>query len=84
MAVMSTNERIKAVIVELEGEIPDVGFAIETLKEILLLESGEDIWDSIKEQVASLIDEKMLAKELEEKKILIEGLSRTMHRHRSQ
>ena len=84
MAVMSTNERIKTVIIALEGEIPDVGFAIETLKEILLQESDEDIWDSIKDQVATLIDEKILAREQEEKKTLIEGVNRTMKRHRDQ
>ena len=84
MAVMSTNERIEAVIIALEDENPDVDFAIKTLKEILLQESDEDIWDSIKEQVASLIDEKILAKEQEGKKSLIEGINRTMKRHRDQ
>ena len=84
MTVMTRNERIKAVIVALESEIPDMDFAIETLKEILSQESGEDIWDSIKDQVASLIDEKILAKEQEEKKTLIEGVNRTMKRHRDQ
>ncbi len=85
MTVMSTSkERIKAVIVGLEGEIPDVDFAIETLKEILSQESDEAIWDSIKDQVASLIDEKILAKEKEKKQTLIDGVNRTMKRHRDQ
>ncbi len=84
MTVMSTNERIKAVIVALEGEIPNVEFAVETLKEILLQESDEDIWDSIKDQVASLIDEKILAKDRDNKKTLMEGVNRTMNRHRNQ
>ena len=84
MAVMIRNERIEAVIVALEGENPDVDFAVKTLKEILSLEPGEDIWDSIKDQVAGLIDEKILAKEQEGKKSLIEGVNRTMKRHRDQ
>lgn len=81
---MTRNDRINAVIAALEGENPDVAFAIKTLKEILLQESDEDIWDSIKEQVASLIDEKILAKEREEKQTLIDGVNRTMKRHRDQ
>lgn len=84
MALMCTNEQIKAVIVALEGETPDINFAIETLKEILLQDTGEDIWESIKDQVANLIDEKILAEKQEEKKTLIEGVNRTMKRHRSQ
>ena len=84
MAVMTRNERIKAVIVALEGDIPNVDFAIATLKEILSEESGEDLWDSIKDQVATLIDEKILAKEQEGKQTLIDGVNRTMKRHRNQ
>jgi hypothetical protein len=34
MAAMSANARIKIAIAGLEGEIPEVGFVIETLKEI--------------------------------------------------
>lgn len=81
---MTRNDRINAVIAALEGENPDVDFAIKTLKEILLQEPGEGIWDSIKDKVSSLIDEKILAKEQETKQTLIDGVNRTMKRHRNQ
>jgi len=78
MSAMSTNDRIKSVVVGLEAEIPEVGGVVAVLTDLFWPESGEDIWDSIKAQVASLVDDAILAKELEERKEVLDGLRDTM------
>ncbi|MFC5699994.1 insecticidal delta-endotoxin Cry8Ea1 family protein [Cohnella faecalis] len=72
------NTAMKEISVDFSAAIPAIGGAISLLLKIFWPASSENIWDAIKDQVKSLVDEAILNKEMEERNAELNGLRDTM------
>ncbi len=74
----SLNNKLKGIVSAASSKIPVVGGAIKVLLEAIWPTKKVSIWDSLKDQVAHLVDEKILQKELEERRSDLDGLRSSM------
>lgn len=74
----SLNNKLKGIVSAASSKIPVVGGAIKVLLETIWPTKKLSIWESLKDQVSHLVDEKILQKELEERKSELEGLRSSM------
>lgn len=77
----SLNNKLKGIVSATSSKIPVVGGAIKVLLEIVWPTKKISIWDSLKDQVSHLVDEKILQKELEERKSELDGLKSSMENY---
>ncbi|KGR83740.1 insecticidal delta-endotoxin Cry8Ea1 family protein [Lysinibacillus odysseyi] len=74
----SLNNKLKGIVSAASSKIPVVGGAIKVLLETIWPTKKVSIWESLKDQVSRLVDEKILQKELEERKSELDGLKSSM------
>lgn len=74
----SLNNKLKGIVSAASSKIPVVGGAIKVLLETIWPTKKLSIWESLKDQVSHLVDEKILQKELEERKSDLDGLKSSM------
>lgn len=74
----SLNNKLKGIVSAASSKIPVVGGAIKVLLEAIWPTKKLSIWESLKDQVSHLVDEKILQKELEERKSELDGLKSSM------
>ncbi|MCX7922523.1 MAG: hypothetical protein N3B21_11025 [Clostridia bacterium] len=68
------NNRLKKITVAATKQIPKAGFIVSLLISELWPDSKPSVWDEVKNQTAALIDQKILAKEYEDRKLEIDSL----------
>ncbi|WP_413364820.1 insecticidal delta-endotoxin Cry8Ea1 family protein [Lysinibacillus sp. 3P01SB] len=74
----SLNNKLKGIVSAASSKIPVVGGAIKVLLEAIWPTKKLSIWESLKDQFSHLVDERILQKELEERKSELDGLKSSM------
>ncbi len=75
------SSKVESAVATVVGKIPTIGIGVKVLVELFWPSSGEDIWSQIKDEVAALIDEKILVAELDERQETLDGLNTSLQQY---
>lgn len=83
MAYESVSDFIKAVVEAVIGEIPVGGSVVVIITEALWPPNDQpDVWETIKDQAEKMVDARILAFELDERRHEMDGLKDTMKQYK--
>jgi hypothetical protein len=72
------ESKIRDLIIWAAGEIPEIGEVLSKIIEVFWPEKKQDIWDSLKDRIEALIDDKIRQKEIEQMLADISGIRKSL------